>query len=456
MVSPVISTVAKDKLPVTIVDKSYRGVTVDTRYTPIKNILQYVEGSRYKVRYYRQALGTDNEVQAQDADLAPAHQQYIVIDQMLLAVTQELDPVQNETDGQFVVTGQAIVFPGLIPNKGDMFLGDIGDGEEGIFTIRAAPRALTHLRDTYYEIEYVLTDRSTGMSRKRADLDAKVIQELVFVQDYLAVGEKPIITKTEFLTRQEMILTRRELIDMYYADFYSRNRNTLLVPDQAGQTYDPFVTSFMRDMITARENQLADRVDMPSVMQLPGMRQYLIWDALRKSSASMIRTVGSRVGLICTRYFRNQAHYAGVYYAGLEYVAYPLDRRADVDTPFDKCAPSESGAILSGDVRRGDLSEFLSQDLEGFNYTRKSTDAIPYFVPVTFDNRYVFTEKFYACGGAFSSQLERQVFYMLDQKPLDKALILAMGQATNALPNLERFYYVPMMLALLNAAIRTN
>ena len=149
------------------------------------------------------------------------------------------------------------------------------------------------------------------MSRRRADLDAKVVQEYVVVQDYLAVGEKPSITKKQFLNRQNLVQVRAELVDMYYVDFYSRNRNTLLVPDQKGQTYDPFVTLFMRDLISSDENRLASRCAIPSVMLLPGMRQYTIWDAIRKDSAAMIRTVCKRVGLINARYFRAQAVYAG-------------------------------------------------------------------------------------------------------------------------------------------------
>lgn len=439
----------------TVTDKSYRGVAVDTRYTPRKNILQYVQGSRYQVRYYRQALSRDVELSPQQVALSPDLQQYICIDKMLLAVSQELTPTQDEERKSYEVTGVAIMFPGVIPNVGDMFLGDIGDGEEGIFTVTRS-EALTHLKDTYYEIGYTLVDRSAGNSVRRADLDNKVIQELVYVQDYLAVGEKPIITKTEFLQRQEMIEVRRLLIDMFYVDFYSHERSTVLIPDQTGHCYDPFVTLFMRDMVGTNENFWANKVDMPSVMQMPGMRQYVIWEALRKMSLPMVRSVASRVGLLCTKYFQGQAHYAGAYYAGLEYVAYPLDPRTDADTPFDTCKPSVSGAVVAGDVRRGDIAEYLKQDLDGFEYLRSGGDQLPYFVPVTADNRYVFTEGFYACGGRFSSQLERQVHNMLAQKPLDRALILKMAQAAPQLPNLERFYYIPVLLALLNLGIKAS
>lgn len=442
-------------MPVQVVDKTYQGVAVDTRYTPIRNILQYVEGARYQVRYYSQALARDTELSAQQVGLTPTEQGYIVIDKLLLAVSQELTPTQDEENKSWTVTGSAVVYGGIKPNLGDMFLGDIGDGREGIFTVTRA-EAMTHLKDTLYEIDYQIVGESSTVSRRRADLDAKVVQEFIFVRDYLAVGEKPIITKAEFTQRQDMLQARSELISQYFADFYSYERSTLIIPDQTGYCYDPFLAGFVGDVVSTRENFLVNKIDMPMVLALPGMRQFTVWDTIRQNSGAMVRSVSSRVGLLTSKHFISQPHYAGAYYAGLDMVAYPLDKRTDPDTPFDRCVPATSGAIVAGDVRRGSLSEYL-QPVQGFQYSAASQEAmLPYIVAVTHDNRYVFTEAFYNCEGPFSSQLERQVHAMLNELPLDKGLVLDMAKQANRWPNLERFYYVPMLLALLNKSVRTN
>jgi hypothetical protein len=451
--------VAQDQLPVTVVDKSYQGVTVDTRYTPLKNILRYVDGARWVVRYYSQVLARSNEVAPQDIGKSAIYQQYTCIDQLQLNTSQQIEITQDPATNNLAAQGVAITPPGVIPNKGDVFLADIGDGQEGIFQVTASTKQ-THLADTLYEIEYELTETSSLASARRADLDAKTIQEFVYVTDYLAVGERPIITKAAFVQRTDLLVVCQDIINQYFTDFYSHELSTLLVPEQLNNArcYDAFAVAFMRDLVTTAEAPLVGDVDLPTVRGVPGMRQLTVWDAIRRLSSSMVRGVVQRCGLLNAAYFRHQPHYGGAYYAGLQTLVYPLDPRTDADAPLDQCVPSPTGAVLqAGDVRRGDLQGYLDdRPLEGFTYTHAEGDTLPLIVPVTSDDRYVFTQAFYTGTGPYNSQLERLVHQMLRHEPLDKATILTMARQTNRWPNLERYYYAPVMVALLKIAIRTS
>ena len=432
-------------------------MTVDTRYTPIRHILQYVDGSRWRVRYYSQALARDSELSPQQDNLSPVYQQYRCIDGLILMASRGLELSQDEESKSMVAVGTSTVMSGdVIPNKGDQFLADIGDGQEGIFSVTDSTK-LTHLKDALYEIEYSLVSTTDQDPTRRNDLEAKVIQEFVFVQDHLKTGENPIITRSAYVQRERMEMVTRDLINQYFQDFFSHERSTLLIPDQTEICYDPFLTTFVRDVVNHDESRWVNFVDIPEVLSIPGMRQQTIWDALRVHSHSMVRSVARRAGLLSSRFFRGQAHYAGAYYAGLGRVVYPLDPRTDPDVRFDRCKPSASGAVLiGGDVRRGDIQEYLAEPVTGFTYTQDATDVLPYIVPVTADDRYVFTNKFYLCEGPYSSQLERITHQMLNNEPIDKAMVLKLAEAANRWPNLERFYYVPVMLALLRVSIRTS
>lgn len=415
-----------------------------------------MDGSLWKVRYFSQVLGADQELSPQQQTLSPVYQQYRVINDLILSATQGLELSQDPESKSWDATGSSTVICGdVIPNKGDMFLADIGDGQEGIFAVTNSTK-LTYQKDTLYGIEYTMVAESSSDPVRRMDLEQKIIQELVFVREHLATGENPIITKTEFVQRQEMDVAYKEMVDQYFQDFYSRDKSTLLVPGQPVATYDPFLTTFVRDIVGSTENHLVNFVDFPDVFSVPGMYQQTLWDPIRRLSQAMVRSVARRVGLLSTSYYRGQPHYAGAYYAGFCKVAYPLDPRADVDAPFDRCKPSPSGAIVAGDVRRGDITEYLSDPVDGFRYTEDAVDQLPYVVPVTHDNRYVFTEAFYKCVGPYSSQLERLTHQMLSHSPIDKALVLKIAKAAPRWPDLERFYYSPVVMALLKVSIRTS
>lgn len=433
-------------------------MTVDTRYTPIRNILQYVDGSRWVTEYYSQVLDKDSELSSQQTSLNPVYQQYRKISKFQLAVSTALDLQQNTETRQYEANGSATTLPGLIPNKGDMFLADIGDGQEGLFTVTDTVK-LTHLKESLYSIDYVLVDAVGRGSERLKDLEEKVIQEFTFVRDYLAVGEKPIITSNEFTLRQDMIQTRKDLINRYMLDFYSREKAMLMIPGQGIRTYDPFLQTFARDMIDSGDHPFINTMRFPAVSAVPGMDAETLWDVIRSLSKPMLQGVVNKMGLVSVQYWKGQPHYAGVYYSGVERITYPIDQRADVDAEFETgCGPIIDGALQEGSVRRGSMELFTRGlgRIDGFTITSTVEAQLPYAVPVTSDPWYVFTQAFYESVGPFSSHLERLTHQMLSHEPLEKPLLQKIAREAFNWPDVERFYYIPVLLALLQVAIHTS
>ena len=155
-----------------------KGVVVDTRYESKANLLTHVEGSSWNVNYYSQVLNADNAPIGQQVDRNAIYQQYTFIEMFELKVTQPLTSSQDSTTKEMTLIGTANVYPHVIPNRGDMFIADVGDGRTAIFKVTSCERK-SIFKDTCYSIDYILTNYTT--KELRADLDNKVIKKYAFL-----------------------------------------------------------------------------------------------------------------------------------------------------------------------------------------------------------------------------------------------------------------------------------
>lgn len=440
-------------------EPQYRGVTVDTRVIPLASILQHVAGSSWEVNFYSQVVDTNSELGPQQLNVQPAFQQYCLIQGMELKVITPLQQEQDSESKSMIITGQAITYPGFIPNKGDMFLADIGDGREGIFTVTSAEKK-THLKDSYYEISYEVVSYSDTAPDRRADLGRKTIRTVKFVRDFLLFGQNPQIVESEYTQREEMQVVLAELIGYYFHDFFSIEKQTLLVPGQADTTYDPFLTAAVVELISTEEHPYLARIRLPNVMGQHANAMPTIWDCLLKMSYAMLYTAMQQTRLVNTIYYKTMPHYSGIYFTGIERVVYPFDERTDVDVSYgDVCeVPMESAGLLEPGGRRfTDFTRLMpGGNLNGFNYTLPQDQQLPDIIRVTEDPYYIFSQSFYKNETPLKSNLERVVLQALKQEPLDKVAILRMAKNAIKWENVERFYYIPMLFALLKVAIRTN
>jgi len=136
-----------DPIQVKIYDEGYKGVTVDSSVTPLENIIQYVEGSVWEVEYYSQVLDSDSEPQPAQPGMAPAYQQYTQVKGLELKVTSPLAISHDSESGSNIAEGTAYIPMAIIPNKGDHFFADIGQGREAMLTVTSVERK-THYKQS--------------------------------------------------------------------------------------------------------------------------------------------------------------------------------------------------------------------------------------------------------------------------------------------------------------------
>lgn len=438
--------------PVKITAPAYKGVSVDTRYTPLASLITHVEGAAWSVEYYSQVLQTGNQPQGQQLDLGPESQQYRLVRSTILRVSQPLSSSQdNEGGGSMVVTGTATTPPGIVPNIGDMFLADIGGGKEGIFQVTQSVRK-SIMQDSVYEIEYRLIDNST--TERRNDLYRKIVQTVVYVADYLKFGMNPLLQLNDFELDAQLAGWYDNLIDGYLKQFLSNEFRTFLLPGQTSSFYDPFLTPWLVENFYSNRQFGMSRVRVLNCEDDAVMSSVSVWDALKARDRTLLRAAFKSVTAVLSSSFTREPMLEGVHFSGIRNVVYPISPSVGVDFAADYLPklPSANAITVS------ESAVITLPDLPAANVS--TNDSVPALTGTVIhpaigeDGEYVLSENFYQKHETDQSYLEVRVQKYFDGTPQVPSELLALARHTPQWSPLERFYLVPVLLLLIRSHLK--
>lgn len=426
----------------------HKGVTVDSRYEPSASLLTHVEGSAWTVDYYRQVLDKDSPLMGQNVTQAAPYQQYTLIKGFELRVSGPLSTSQDDANKVMVVTGSANVYPFMVPNEGDMFLADIGDGREGVFKITRSERKSV-FKEAIHTIEYQLIDYSTPV--RLADLNAKVVKTLHFMRNFLAYGQNPMLHEEDYAILQQLEGHLKEMTLRYFHLFTSNEYKTLIIPGQDAATYDHFLTQAVLSFFTTYEAPDIRYVRKLNVGGDEIMQAPTLWDVLRERNLSLLKFCNRRAGLVSVRTFDRNPMLDGIYHSGIKYVVYPKDPEYGVDFELHGLQKPLAEEVLKPSLSRvKKLSDLIGdKEFEGLT----SPDCPPIY-KVTNDDYYVLSGEFYNDTNK-QSLLERCVRDYLENKAPNIRVLLGLCKTYHAWGGLERYYYIPLLLMLIKASIRS-
>lgn len=437
----------------------FRSVTVDTRYEPVASLLTNVQGSSWIANYFSQILAGDSQLSGQQQSLDPLYQQYRLIRDFELKVTTPLVSAQDDQTKSMKLTGAANVYPFLIPNIGDMFVADMGDGRAGIFKVTGSERR-SIFKDTTYAIEYELV-AFEGPDRS-ADLYSKVQQTLVFVKDFLMHGQNPMLELSDFEKVRVLAERYAELCELYFSGYNSREYRTLLVPQQEYPTYDHFLTKTVTKFVSTWDAQGVRNVRVLNLDDDQAMASLTLWDALAQQSPRLLKRAAKHMKIVSAKLFTRDPMMEGIYWSGIQQVLYPADQTVTVD--FDPLKPTKID--LDKELREVDEPDPVLvnplpavRSLQDLISDRILDDDLPYgdapmIKPVLADDFYIFSQQFYEQTPLQQSKLELAVWDYLQRKPVSYSLLLALCDTFHSWGTLERYYYLPIVLVLIKANIR--
>lgn len=429
---------------------AYRGVVVDTTLIPQQSLLTNIEGMSWTVDYFSQVLDEDNQLTGQSLDKEGIYQQYKRIRNLELKVTQDLKATQDNSQKTMAVTGNANMYPFVIPNEGDMFVVGMMDGRAGVFQITQSEQR-TIYKDTCYYIEYVLIADAT--QAYMGDLIAKTVQTLYFLRDFLVHGQNPLIQEQDWHDLNELAGRYQDLIAMYFRMFSSNEYKTLVAPGQPEATYDHFLMKAVMRFFSTRDTYLILQNRILNCDDDDVMKSITIWDAIVNRDPHLMKFVNKRAGLVPAILFTRNAMLEGIHYSGIRRVVYPIDPELTVDFAALPAIKSADGtiAMMPTPSRKGTLKDLIDPNVrDGLQVYGN----VPLIKDVLCDDYYVFSEAFYNEYPEGQSKLELAVRDFINGKAIDRRLLLQFCDTYHAWNQLNMFYYLPIVLVLINASIR--
>lgn len=430
--------------------KDYVGVTVDSKYTPASSMAAHLEGSAYTSDYYSGVRGASDPLSSFQRGIYPVYQQYKLIRGFVLRLKGGLSHSYNSETGTETITGSANVYHVLTPNKGDLFIADVGDGREGVFQVTNVTKMSVFLQAAH-EIEFTLNYFND--SELSADLNSRVVDTLYFNYDYLASGNNPLIREAEVLSSIQLNEHYTSLSKAYINDFFSTQVGTILVPDQDAPTYDPFMTDLVLSLFTNEMHHDVKHIRRLNVTRDSAAKTLSVIDVVLALEPQLLRNVTREFGLVATEVFKTLPRLGSVYYTKVQQVMYPKESLTRVDDQYFHAQKETIGDLNKGAARYKSLSRLseFKTVLTDSNHDLLAGAKIPLLHPVGKDGMYIFSKAFYTPAADIGlSVLEQLILNMIHGKGINPKHLLRICEQLHSASNLERFYYIPFVLMLIN------
>lgn len=421
--------------------KEFASPVVDTRVTNYNTLSTFAEGSKWACDFYLLITSRDTAPQSYTKDQLAIYGQLRLIRGFELLVTSTINPQQEGNNRGFTVTGSANVYSTITPNEGSLFVAGLGDGRNGLFTVTNVVRNSVYLESmSTIDFKQLQVLDSTTLSA----LNSNVVETVYFDRELMRSGINPLIKQKDVNVNQRLNKAYRRLTNLYVHEFFSSRYKTLLVPRQLEDTYDPQLVKFaLRVLDKTICKDLGDVLEL-SANQQPLSRQKTLLDAIEAVDEDLLYSVADKACIADMKSYKIHPYYMSISTSGIRSVVAMYNGGYTLDT--DHSGLIEIGDLLDAGVKKEDIDRLIiKRDLQ--------PDELPKVLihPITKDQYYIFSKAFYK-DTAGQSELEDIVRLRLAHKPYDLTRLADIADQADKFNNLERFYYTPIILAMIKIA----
>lgn len=419
-----------------LTNQDWKHAVVHSKDYDASSLLTTIAGFSYNVDYYSQILGSADEPRPFDPAQQKAFQQYHKIDNYEFKLQDSISQTFDQQDNRLTAQGTALTYPYLIPNVGDAFIGDIGDGKAGLFTVFEAIKK-TRFKQTTYEIQFEL---SFVVDKELFDtIEACTVLTSYFDKDYIKFGMDPVLTSERYNAGRVLKTSTQELLAEYMSEFYSYEYSTLLVPSNNKGVYDPFVTDIMLTLFDVTDHPLLAKVSRLNTDDSQFNKYISIWSILIRQQPSLLDNCFSEVQVVPARTFSRNPQLQTVAFSGIDLIVLPITRNMSVDDHL---------GLSRTHVGTRNTTSAIDSIRKPVSHTGEPLMSIP---SVENSPQYIFTQAFYE-GMVVSpeqSDFENLIKRYLNKEHLDHREIMGFFSARDNWSHFERFYLVPVLLILM-------
>ena len=433
-------------LPITA-PAPYKGIVADNAYTPLESLITFIDGSVWTVNYYAQVIGSHNDLREQDIGQNAVYQQYAKIVKLEILVTTPLNSSQNTDTGAMVVNGTADVYPPVIPNVGDMFIGDAGDGTEGIFTVTSVARKIWS-RDSVFNINYVLVAIVASDPTRYTNLENKVTNTTYFHRDSLLNNKNPLLTASSDNAIKSLNDAWYTLTKDYFRSFFDKEFSTLLIPSQQNPIYDKMATEMVLKLVS---NMDANEIRHIRVLNTDNdiyLEQPTVWDMLLNRDPTSISIINKKMGIVSNTAFANNPIIESFRFCGISEIIYP----SEPNTLITNLNKLPNNKPINGSTLIGAITDNLNIGTLINNAYVDQNISVPYIHPVLTDDYYVFSNGFYNTGMNMSL-IEILANDYINSRAINPVRLLSLYNMYKHWPNLERYYYGIVLMLLIKGTL---
>ena len=402
-----------------ITDRPERTAVVDTGYIDASRFVTHISGGVMPGVFYHQVLAQDDTLRPQALDANPTQQQYHCYRDYMVRVTSPIVPsIQDQDSREFPLTFEADMYHMIRPNDGDMWVADIGGGHTGIFTITST-ELLSYTKQAVTRAEFKIV--AYDDLERLEDLERKSIRTYYYDESLLDCYSSPFLSedaKTKYDTCNTLY---RDLKHHYLNTYWDSRLQGYRVPtDPTTTLYDPLHADYCRyigleDVGKPATEYAIGALDLSTVKS--------IWWLLKDQPIESLPLVTSKVKPVTANSFKVHYRMRNIAYSLYNVVLYPIANKPFKD--YDETMMRETSVI----------------------YGPQPSDTL---YPQVTNTSYVLSEAFYTQDAAKFTLLELAVSSMLKKQPVAASQILELTKAVYGLSYTQQFYYIPILLTLVD------
>lgn len=438
---------------------SYNTPLVETRNQPLSSLLTRMEGSNFIITLYSAVLDTDSQLIGPQQTRSGVYQQYDKTSRLETKLQGDLSFSQDEKSKDRSITGELMMYPYPVPNVGDVFRADAGDGRQALFKFNTAV-VNTWMKLACHRVSFQMIDIEGSPTWKDEirSLEQKVQNRYTFVKDYMLNNKIPIVVDEDYQGYRDLKRLYSSMAMGYWRNFYDSTTHTLVVPHPNALVYDPFL---MRAVLALSDPESSEYVRTATDINVdtdPAFSTPTVWDSLLYVNESHLHVACHRMSIRDKSVVIGRMAMGGLWASRIDKVVYPTDHRTDGSRVTRPSVYGSGENMVRSPAPIDDFQRLVNTkdttDVQIVDEVPPGPFVRPNIHRVSNDEYYVFSKAFYKRDEALMSTLELMVWTVFDQEDVDIRKLVAMVNESQIWDDLERFYLIPVLMVLCTIVMR--